>query len=279
MRAVASARVSATAFEYVHHLVTVPVSVNGIEARFVLDSGIGLELVSESLSERAGCRRSERSYTGRRMSGQAVTIELAAADSLAFGGLVRTGGAVGVLDLALPPELPQAGGFLSLAFFDGVPFTVDYASQEIVLESTASLAARAERGVQVDVDVERDGPALTVFCPLTIPGGRTVSVEVDMGSDALILDERFAGEVGVDLEADGVRRVEGIDETGNAFTRSFTKLAGTIEVPGAAQLSQDAPDVMFQRIIHDGLIGHSFLRRFAVTWDVAGRRLIFAFPG
>jgi hypothetical protein len=34
--------VSATPFEYVHHLVTVPVVVDGeVETRFVLDTGIG----------------------------------------------------------------------------------------------------------------------------------------------------------------------------------------------------------------------------------------------
>ena len=89
MYEVASARVSATAFEYVQHLVTVPVLVNGIETRFVLDSGIGVTLVSSGFAERAGCRPSGASYTGRRMSGQAVTLELARADALVFGALER----------------------------------------------------------------------------------------------------------------------------------------------------------------------------------------------
>jgi hypothetical protein len=34
---------------------------------------------------------------------------------------------------------------------------------------------------------------------------------------------------------------------------------------------------MFQSIVHDGLVGHDFLSRFAaVTWDLAGARLIVA---
>lgn len=150
---------------------------------------------------------------------------------------------------------------------------------EYVLEDDSSLAARADRGFPVDVLVERDGPSVTVFCPLTIPGGRSISVEVDMGSDVLILDERFADEVGVDLRSEGVRRLEGVDETGNPYTRTFTEIAGTIEPAGAPQLAQDRPGVQFQRIIHDGPVGHAFLRRFAVTWDLAGERMIFAAPG
>jgi hypothetical protein len=279
MYEVASAAVSATAFEFVHHLVTVPVAVNGIERRFVLDSGIGITLLSEELCAEAGCGRSGATYTGRRMSGQAVKVDLARADSLVFGGLERTEAEVGVLDLSLPPELADVGGFLSLAFFDDAPFTVDYPGRAVVRESAESLAGRETAGTQVDVHIERDGPAVTAFAPLVLPDGRTVSVEIDMGSDALILDERFAGELGVDLEAEGVRRTEGVDETGNNFVRRFTQLEGRIELAGLPQLGHDAPDVMFQRIIHDGLIGHAFLGRFVVTWDLAAGRLLFASPG
>lgn len=279
MYEVASARVSATAFEYVHHLLTVPVSVNGIEARFVLDSGIGVTLLSSALCEQAGVDRDGTSYTGRRMSGQAVTLELGRARALGFASIERSDEVVGVLDLDLPPELADVGGFLSLAFFDGTAFTVDYPRGQVVLEDDESLAARAGRGCSVDVFVERDGPAVTVFSPLTIPGGRSISVEVDMGSDVLILDERFANEVGVDLNAEGLRRLEGVDETGNPYTRTFAKIAGTIELAGVPQLAQAEPDVQFQRIIHDGLVGQAFLRRFAVTWDLSGGRMIFALPG
>ncbi len=33
---------------------------------------------------------------------------------------------------------------------------------------------------------------------------------------------------------------------------------------------------MFQDIIYDGLIGQAFLRRFAVTFDIAGARLVLS---
>ena len=67
-----------------------------------------------------------------------------------------------------------------------------------------------------------------MFMPLTIPGGRSISVEIDMGSDQQILDEGFAEETGASLDSDGERRVEATDETGHAYTRRFTRLAGRI---------------------------------------------------
>jgi hypothetical protein len=260
--------VSEVGFEYLQHLVTVPATVGGIETRFVLDSGIGLTLVRKELARSAGLERSGDSYTGRRMSGQAVTLPLAEA-SVTFAGLTIVRHVVGVLDMSsFPDALAGIGGFLSLRYFAEQPFTVDYKRRVVALGWTD--------GVSIPVTVECDGPSVTVFMPLTIPGGRSISVEVDMGSDELILDERFAAETGADLEGDGVRHVEGTDETGHAYTRRFTRLSGLIHPTPAPTLSQDDPAVMFQRIIHDGLLGDAFLRRHVVTFDVAEGRLVLS---
>ena len=99
-----------------------------------------------------------------------------------------------------------------------------------------------------------------------------------MGSDSLILDERLADAVGVDLHRDGVRRVQGHDETGHAYARSFARLDGSIRATGAPVVAQPDPEVMFQRIIYDGLVGDAFLRRFTVTYDLPRERVIFG-PG
>ena len=96
-----------------------------------------------------------------------------------------------------------------------------------------------------------------------------------MGSDSLILDERLADAVGVDLHRDGVRQVQGQDETGHAYTRSFTRLEGSIRATGAPAVAQPDPEVMFQRIIYEGLVGDAFLRRFTVTYDLPRERVVF----
>jgi hypothetical protein len=46
-------------------------------------------------------------------------------------------------------------------------------------------------------------------------------------------------------------------------------------VAGEASLAQDEPEVMFQEIVYNGLIGDGFLRRFTVTNDASGARMIF----
>ena len=142
-------RVSATPFDRIHHLVTVPVLVGERTARFVLDTGIGLTLLSERLCAAIGCRSGGSTFTGRRMSGQEVTVPLATAPPLAFGGATRRDHVVGIMALdGFPPEL-GAGGRLPVpgVLRRAVPFTVDYAGGVVIVESSGiGGAASARRG-------------------------------------------------------------------------------------------------------------------------------------
>ena len=124
--------------------------------------------------------------------------------------------------------------------------------------------------------LDRQGPALVAFLPLTVGALGSIEVEVDMGSDALILDAGHAPALGIAARRPGGPSLEGRDETGNAYVRCFTHLDETIHVTGAPSLAQTGTDVMFQEIIYDGLIGDAFLRRFVVTYDQPGERMIFA---
>ena len=262
-------------FEWFAHLVTVPVSAGAVPARFVLDTGIGPTIVSERVAARTDARDAGRSFTGRRMSGQEVAVPLATIPALELGTLRRERLLVGVLDL---PGLDGVDGFLSLEFFRQTPFTVDYADGAVCVETPKTLAARVATGTPVELRLEDEGCSLDASLDLTLPNGREISVEVDMGSDSLILDTAFAPELDVDLDADNVRKVDGVDETGYAYTRSFTMLSGTIHLAGAPTLAQADPTVMFQRIIYEGLLGNAFLRDFTVTYDMPGSRAIFAPP-
>jgi len=266
-----------TPFAYLDHLVTLPARVGEVDARFVLDTGIGPTILTETLARDVGCTANGETLTGKRMSGQEVGVPLAEAPPIALGLYVREGHAVGLLDTSgFPDALAGIDGFLSLAFFEETAFTVDYGRSVVVVETPETLAGRAAAGVAVPVRLERRHPSLVAFLPLAVPGLGSVEVEVDMGSDSLILDARHAPAVGIRLDDPAVRRVEGRDETGNAYLRCFTRLDATVHVAGEPTLAQEDPEVMFQEIVYDGLIGDAFLRGFTVTYDLPGARMIFA---
>ncbi|MGH3155998.1 MAG: retropepsin-like aspartic protease [Streptosporangiaceae bacterium] len=266
-------------FQYLLHLLTVPVRVGDTDARFIFDTGIGVNMVSASLAGAVGCTPSGPAFTGRRMSGQEVTIPMGSLDSVRLGDSQSQDVPAGIFDMGAMAGLEGIDGFLSLQYFRSAPVTVDYPAQVIVLEDEQSLARRAESGIAVSVQAKHDGPATDVHLELRLPGGRVITAEVDAGSDQLILNEALAAEVGANLAGQAVRKVEGRDETGHTFACYFTTLQGGISLAAAPQISQANPDVQFQEIIYDGLLGDRFLRSFIVTYDLPRSRMIFTPPG
>lgn len=263
-------------FEYLGNFLTVPVIAGETATRFIFDTGVGINLVSTSVATLAGCSPSGSSFTGRRMSGQEVTIPLGSLTSLTIGDCRREEVPTGLFDLGEMAGLDGIGGFLSLDYFRSTPVTVDYSNSTIVIEDTDSVGRRASAGSVINVRVEHDACSTSVFLPLELPGGRSASVEVDTGSDNLILDLALADDLGVDLGDQSTRKVEGRDETGNAFARYFACLHGEVSVTGDSAICQTDPEAMFQKIIYDGLVGDAFLRNFIVTYDLAHDRMIFA---
>jgi hypothetical protein len=268
--------VSAVPFSYLAHVLTVPVRVCDVEAKVIFDTGIGLSLISEALAAKVGCRPDGSTFTGRRMSGQAVTIPLGSVASMAVGASQMRDVPVGILDLHAMAGLGDVDGFISLSCFRTTPVTVDYAAGLLVLEDEASLVRRAAAGTPVTVHVGHDGCSTDLMLGIDLPNGRPISVEVDTGSDTLILNESLAGDAGIDLQGPGIRQVKASDETGHEFVRYFTELRGDIKVSGAPSIRVTDPEVMFQKIIYDGLVGDRFLRNFTTTYDLASSRMIFA---
>lgn len=270
---------SVVPFEYVAHVLTIPVRAGAIETKFIFDTGIGLNLISEDLAAKAGCRPDGSTFTGRRMSGQAVTVPLGSLGSLQIGTSRVRDVPVGIFDMHAKAGLGDVEGFVSLSFFRTTPVTVDYSAGLLILEDEASLARRAVAGTPVAVHVGHDGCSTDLMLSMELPSGKPISVEVDTGSDMLILNEELASGTGIDLQGTGVRDVKARDETGHEFVRYFTELSGDVRVSGAPSIHVTDPQVMFQKIIYDGLAGDRFLRNFTTTYDLARSRMIFAIPG
>src|SRR5262245_14489215 len=89
-------------FTYIAHAIAIPVRVGEIDTRFVLDTGIGINVVTKAISERLGCVVNDE-FRGRRMSGQELTVPMTRLPALTVGGTREADVVAGVYDLALPP--------------------------------------------------------------------------------------------------------------------------------------------------------------------------------
>ena len=262
------------------HLFSIPVQIGEHRTHFIVDTGIGITLISSKLSQKLGCPNTGVVFQGQRMSGQTVSVPLSWLPNLTVGSCQQKFVTCGVFDfngfLPATPAFANIEGFLSLRFFQHVPFTVDYPRRQVVIETASSLQERLAHGTPVALEIDDDqGVALTVFALLQLPGAATARVEVDTGSDSLILHKRFMTALGLSPDQKEVRTVQGKDETDHSFVRHFARMAGNIGFNG---VERPAGRVMFQEIIHEGLIGDDFLKHYTVTYDLAHSRMILARP-
>ena len=177
--------------------------------------------------------------TGRRMSGQEISTEVHRLPALGVGEHSWKDVPVVVFDLAgLPPALAEVGGFLSLGLFEQTPVTIRYQNPSLVVgEGTPARAAESD-SVSVPIVLHRNSPEVTSFIDLELPGGHLAHVEVDMGSDSLILHRRFQPLLGVPESGAGVAKVEGTDETGYRYTRYRGRISGPVFPAGSPELAQ-----------------------------------------
>ena len=201
------------------------------------------------------------------MSGQVVEAPTVRLPALALGDHVVDDHTAVAVDLG-----EGFDGIVGPAYFGDRATTTDVvAGTFTVHERGATL-----EGMAVPVDVHRDSLGSDPFVDLVLPSGRTVSVEVDTGSDSLILDARFMAECGLTPDADAVTTREGVDETGHGYVRYDAVLRGSVHLAAAPETSLQAPKGFFQEIIHDGLVGSEFLYRYRFSVDLAAERLVLA---
>lgn len=253
----------------VGHFTRLPVALGGVPHRFLFDTGIGVNVVSTSVTERLQLQSVGETFAGQRMSGQWIEAPLVYLPPVEVGDRVLVDQVAAVADLG--PEGGSGGfsGILGLTAVADVPLTVDAGAGTIEFGDPGDTAFR------VPLDVRRQGPSTTSFAPLVLPDGATITVEVDTGSGCLILDTDLLHRGAVtpwgELETN-----EGVDETGYHWQRATGLLNGAVFFAAAPGSRQDKPRVLFQDIIHDGLIGSGYLDRFRYTVDVMREELLLS---
>lgn len=259
-------------FERVGHFVRIPVTLPaGGTARFLLDSGIGVTVLQPGFAERVGVVPTGSLFTGQRMSGQEIAVELNIWQGGRLGGLALPPGEVGVL--ALGPEDGPSGfdGIIGLDLLGEYVVTVDPGRSIVRFDDPASFV---HAGIECPATVHRDGPSVCLFTELVLPDGTSASVEIDSGSGVLILDDRFRGACGLADDDDLDTIDSGTDETGYEYVRRFGTIGGDVHLARRPETGQHGARVLFQSIIHDGLLGGSFLDRYVHSFDVTGARLV-----
>lgn len=228
-----------------------------------------MTVIDSAAAESFGAARMDQIFSGRRMSGQEVTAPLAKLPDVSVGGYTVADHVAGVIDLGSTESGGGFDGILGLDFFANACVTINPVAQRMTVSDSVP-----DVGIVVPVEIRRDRGSIAMYAPMELPSGQVVTMEVDTGSGALILDDRYLPDCDVAPNNPQIDVRHGVDETGHRYTRKFVTIDGSVRIPGEPGTTQHAPRVMFQRIIYDGLIGTDFLNRFRYTFDVRRQRLV-----
>ncbi|WP_203716907.1 retropepsin-like aspartic protease [Asanoa siamensis] len=260
-------------FDRVRHLVRVPVRLGGDPYRFLVDTGIGVTVVAAAVAARPDVRPTGASFSGQRMSGQWISADLVRLPPLDLAGHAVDGHVAAVADLGDVDGPHGFAGIIGLGFFENQVVTTDPRAMTLAVRPAEGFG---EQGAEIPLDVRRHGPSVDPFTTLVLPSGREVVVEVDTGSDDLILDTRFLADCGVGPDDAGVVTKTGVDETGYRWTRRWATAAGAVHLAAAPSTARARPRVLFQDIVHDGLVGTDYLDRYRLHVDVTGARMVLS---
>jgi hypothetical protein len=282
-----------------------------VDAEFLLDTGIGLTLISPKLAQQLGCQPSGE-YKGKHLAGQEFVVPLTQVPALALGSAREVNAEVGIA-----PISGNLDGCLSLAFFKDHPFTIDYASGALVLETSDSLYDRGKQGKMVPLRVIEEDKTILAWVSLALPksqagealhgyqstgtgsplgggggsGGHgggmynrgftapskdpaknpTVWAALDTGNEALILQNRYMALFC--LYPEDCKAVEGTDEVGGGYSASSVKLPQPLHLGDLNEIVFPGGELLFEKSRHEAHLGAEFLSQYTLTIDLKRQQM------
>jgi hypothetical protein len=235
-------------------MMTVHAKIQGHEGNFMFDTGAGISYISPAFAQSIGCTPWGQ-ITGFMLTGQ--RLDMPRCDGVSFDIQGERFGAstTGVFDIMkhMPPNMPQIDGSIGLDIFVGRAITLSLARKTLIVESPATLTARAKQGKEVPIRFVREagGASLTVY--VAVPTAQGMAwMELDCGNGgANVIGKHLAALLQLDP---GKKEPQ---------VASFM-LAGGIPVKGMARVNET--------LIMDGNIGTRFLSDWDLTLDLARAR-------
>jgi len=250
-------------------LILVPVRVNDADARdFILDTGAGTSLLSPQLARELGVEA-----TGKRqaqVAGGRVDVGLGRVASLSVGGASAEDLEVAIVNL---DDLGRAVGArvegdLGHNFLKSFRVTVDYGRGVLRLRSGRYESFGAATLREVGFRLAAPAKPL-VLVSVLVNGARAEEFAIDTGCSTTMISPALAADFGVRAGASAPVSTGG----GHALAASFGKL-DSLALAGAC--ARDLPVVITDafRALNEatgasfrGIVGHNFLKAFALTID------------
>lgn len=233
---------------------TLKAEVNGTAGTFLFDSGWGVSAITPAVAAKIGCKPWGQ-VTGFRAIGERVDMKKCNDGQFKIGSITLQAPTLAVIDLMkfIPDSPVKFAGAIGLDTFAGKQITIRSRTQQLIVESQASLAARIEHAHAVPIRLVRDssGAALTVNVGVPTKAG-VVWMELDTGnrSGTHLVGKHIAELLGLKPDAPGKQPLN-------------------VSIVPGVQLTGDA---VVSDLIMDGNIGSQFLDAWDLTLDLKAEK-------
>jgi len=244
---------------YVHARVA-----DSIDAKLLLDTGAGINTLSEAIFGRLGDRaRDAGTHTGTRHNGERITGAIWTVPGLTLGALRKRDVVVGQF------APPNADGLLSMDFFREQPFTLDLRAGTLTLESASHLREITASAASIPVRLKPNGPfELDFFVQLCIGDSVTAEAEFDTGAgfNMLMLQPGYMRRLGITPDP---------TPRGGLEYYVYSTFLPELHYCAAPAVRTAKQFVGFKEgLIYEGLVGHGAFRDRRLTIDIPGRRML-----
>ncbi len=243
---------------------------DSITGNFLLDTGGGAHVLSGKYFERIkNVAKSAGYFTGFRHNGERLDSEIYSISALAIDGHQQLNPYIGYY---APLDEYGMDGIISLKMFENQPFTIDFKSKQLIIETPESLKkleASAEL-IPFTVQQYRD-KALDIFIQVCV-NGVSIEAEFDTGSgyNTLLVNPFFMDKMGVKKE-DCRERVHDKEKNLKDYFAQIPTGA-LCAVPYVA--GKDVSVTFREGLIYEGLIGSGWFKDKALTIDIPNRRML-----
>ncbi|GGF15236.1 retropepsin-like aspartic protease [Hymenobacter cavernae] len=237
--------------------IVVKAAINGVEGRFIFDTGGGINLLTQKFAQRVkGLQKQDGRLTAFRAIGDRLDVELYTAKSITVGAFVANSTTLTVYE----GELGGLDGLLALTAFQRQPFTLDLHNKQLVLETPASLAKRRKSDNVIPLQVgNAHGQTLDISAYFRVNDKLTLLFPLDTGAGKGVyrINSAFASQLGIDTAALAptnriVRASEFSPNNRNVIYRATLDKLTPQAIP-SLQLTK-APVQLVNGLIYDGII-------------------------
>ena len=233
------------------------------EARFLLDTGGGVNVVSQSLFNKLGSLGEAGLHTGTRHNGEQITGMLYLLPSLSIGNFKKKNVILGQY-----ADLGNYDGILSMSYFEDVPFSIDFVNKKLRIETTQSIEDISSHAQAIPIEIKKVGKyEIDLFVKICINDSVQARAEFDTGAgfNMLMLHPSYMKKIKI---ADPDKKT---DYGYYIYSTTLAKLSYC----GLGRLYETNHFVGFKEgLIYEGLIGSGMFRNSTITINIPKREML-----